>query len=203
MNLLIHVVYMCVFMYVCMYVYVYVCMYYVCIMFVCMYVTCVCIHVRIYGHVCIYMYMHVSMYTCVHVCLYICMCVRRCIFSYLCKYQWYDVWCAYCFFYVHVTVHRDKFPYNKTNSFRAGSGCNCSFILILLESCLQTCTTYTIAECTVNNSCDGQRNSPKNVEFHFQNKFEKLMHLVGFIVRKKRPTVFSSLLLYATESYVY
>jgi hypothetical protein len=30
---------------------------------------------------------------------------------------------------------------------------NCSFILILLlESCLQTCLTYTIAECTVNNS---------------------------------------------------
>jgi hypothetical protein len=26
------------------------------------------------------------------------------------------------------------------------------FILILLDSCLQTCMTYTIAECTVNNS---------------------------------------------------
>jgi hypothetical protein len=25
-------------------------------------------------------------------------------------------------------------------------------ILLLLESCLQTCMTYTIAECTVNNS---------------------------------------------------
>jgi hypothetical protein len=25
-------------------------------------------------------------------------------------------------------------------------------ILLLLESCLQTCTTYTNAECTVNNS---------------------------------------------------
>jgi hypothetical protein len=32
------------------------------------------------------------------------------------------------------------------NSFRAGS------IRILLESCLQTCMTYTIAECTVNNT---------------------------------------------------
>jgi hypothetical protein len=31
---------------------------------------------------------------------------------------------------------------------------------------------------------DGQRNCPKYVEFHFQNKFEKLVHLVGFIVRK-------------------
>jgi hypothetical protein len=44
-----------------------------------------------------------------------------------------------------------------TDSFRAaGSGLNCSSILILLllplESCLQSCMTYTIAECTVNNS---------------------------------------------------
>jgi hypothetical protein len=31
---------------------------------------------------------------------------------------------------------------------------------------------------------DGQRNCPKHVEFHFQNKCEKLLHLVGFIIRK-------------------
>jgi hypothetical protein len=31
---------------------------------------------------------------------------------------------------------------------------------------------------------DGQRNSPKHVEFHSKNKFQKLVHLVGFIVRK-------------------
>jgi hypothetical protein len=31
---------------------------------------------------------------------------------------------------------------------------------------------------------DGQRNCPKHVEFHFKNKFEKLVHLVGFIIRK-------------------
>jgi len=30
---------------------------------------------------------------------------------------------------------------------------------------------------------DGQRNCPKRVEFHSKNKFEKLVHLVGFIVR--------------------
>jgi hypothetical protein len=30
---------------------------------------------------------------------------------------------------------------------------------------------------------DGQRNCPKIVEFHFQNKFEKLVHLVGFTIR--------------------
>ena len=30
---------------------------------------------------------------------------------------------------------------------------------------------------------DGQRNSAKPVEFHSKNKFEKLVHLVGFIIR--------------------
>jgi len=30
---------------------------------------------------------------------------------------------------------------------------------------------------------DGQRNYPKHVEFHSKNKFEKLVHLVGFIIR--------------------
>jgi len=33
-------------------------------------------------------------------------------------------------------------------------------------------------------SDDGQRNCPKHVEFHSKNKFEKLVHVVGFIVRK-------------------
>ena len=30
---------------------------------------------------------------------------------------------------------------------------------------------------------DGQRNCPKHIEFYSKNKFEKLMHLVGFIIR--------------------
>jgi hypothetical protein len=34
------------------------------------------------------------------------------------------------------------------------------------------------------NPDDGQRNCPKHVEFHSQNKFEKLVHLVGFIIKK-------------------
>ena len=32
---------------------------------------------------------------------------------------------------------------------------------------------------------DGQRNCPKHVEFHSKNKFEKLAHLVGFIIRNE------------------
>jgi len=30
---------------------------------------------------------------------------------------------------------------------------------------------------------DGQRNCPKHAESHFKNKFEKLVHVVGFIIR--------------------
>ena len=56
-------------------------------------------------------------------------------------------------------------------------------ILILLASCQQTCMTYTIAVCTVKTPDDGQRNCPKHVEFYSKNKFEKLVHLVGFIMR--------------------
>ena len=33
---------------------------------------------------------------------------------------------------------------------------------------------------------DGQRNSPKLVQFYFENRFEKLVHLDGFIVRTIR-----------------
>ena len=32
---------------------------------------------------------------------------------------------------------------------------------------------------------DGQRDCPKHVEFYSKIKFEKLVHLVGFIITKK------------------
>jgi len=57
-------------------------------------------------------------------------------------------------------------------------------VLILLVSCRQTCMTYTIAVCTAKKTPDdGQRNCPKHVEFYSKNRFEKLVHLVAFIVR--------------------
>jgi hypothetical protein len=41
----------------------------------------------------------------------------------------------------------------RTDNFRpGGSERNCSILNLLHESCLQTCMTYTIAVCTVNNS---------------------------------------------------
>ena len=43
--------------------------------------------------------------------------------------------------------------------------------------------TYTIAVLQWKTTDDGQRNCPKHVEFYPKNKFEKLAHLVGFIIR--------------------
>jgi len=42
--------------------------------------------------------------------------------------------------------------------------------------------TYTIAVCTAKTLDDGQRTCPKYVEIYSKNKFEKLVHLVGFII---------------------
>jgi len=57
-----------------------------------------------------------------------------------------------------------------------------SSVLILLASCQQTCTTYTIVVCTVKTPDEVQRNCPKHVEFYSKNKFEKLVHLYSFII---------------------
>jgi len=70
--------------------------------------------------------------------------------------------------------------YSFADSLRAGSGRN---FLILFASCQQTCMTYTIAVCTVKTPDDEQRNCPKHVEFRSKNKFDKLVHLVGFVIR--------------------
>jgi len=56
-------------------------------------------------------------------------------------------------------------------------------ILILLASCLQTWMTYTIAVCTVRNSWWWTKEMSETCRVSFQNKFEKLVHLVGFIIR--------------------
>jgi len=53
--------------------------------------------------------------------------------------------------------------YKFVDSCRAGTGGNCSFILVLLDSCLQTCMTYTIAECTVNELLMMDRGTLRNM----------------------------------------
>jgi len=42
--------------------------------------------------------------------------------------------------------------------------------------------TYTYC-CVYSTPDDGQKTCPKHVEFYSKNKFEKLVHLVGFIIR--------------------
>jgi len=64
-------------------------------------------------------------------------------------------------------------------SLRAGSGRS---VLILLASYQQTCMTSLLCV-QLKTTDDGQRNCPKHIEFHSKKKFEKLVHLFGFIVR--------------------
>jgi len=49
----------------------------------------------------------------------------------------------------------------------------------------QVCMTYTklLMYDMYQTPDDGQRNCPKHVEFYSKNKFEKFVHLVGFIIR--------------------
>jgi len=56
-------------------------------------------------------------------------------------------------------------------------------VLILLASCQQTSMTYTTVVFTVKTPDNGRRKCPKHVEFYSKNKFQKLVHLGGFIIR--------------------
>jgi hypothetical protein len=51
---------------------------------------------------------------------------------------------------------------------------------------IQVCKHIPLLRVQWINPDDGQRNCPKHVEFHFQSKFEKLVYLVGFIIRMHR-----------------
>ena len=74
--------------------------------------------------------------------------------------------------------------YRFKESRRAGPGWNCSSILVLLDSCLQNCMTYTIAECTVNELLVMDRELSETCRISCQNKFVKFVHLAGFIIKK-------------------
>ena len=68
--------------------------------------------------------------------------------------------------------------YRFADRLRAGSGRN---VLILLASCLHTYVPLLCVQWKTPD--DVQRNCPKHVEFYSKNKFEKLIHLVDFIIR--------------------
>ena len=72
--------------------------------------------------------------------------------------------------------------YRFTDSLRAESGWN-QFRPDPVRKLSATCVTYNIAACTVKSPDDGQGNCLKHVEFYSKNKFEKLVHLGGFIIR--------------------
>jgi hypothetical protein len=55
-----------------------------------------------------------------------------------------------------------------------------------LASCQQTCMTCTIAVCTVKNSWWWAEELSETCRISFQNKFEKFVHLVGFIIRNQK-----------------
>jgi len=49
---------------------------------------------------------------------------------------------------------------------------------------------------------DGQKNCPKHVEFYSKNKLEKLVHLVGFIIRIYHDARFSECQIGTTVSFL-
>jgi hypothetical protein len=74
--------------------------------------------------------------------------------------------------------------YKFEDSFRSGPGWNCSSILVLLENCLQTCMTYTSADFTVNKLWWWAEELPETCRVSCRSKFGKLVHLIGFIIKK-------------------
>jgi hypothetical protein len=87
--------------------------------------------------------------------------------------------------------------YRFEDSFRAGPGWNwfysgyshqqqnkTSSILVLLESCPQTYMTCTRAEFTVNKLLMMTRGNSRKCRVSCRCKFGKLVHLVGFIIKK-------------------
>ena len=70
------------------------------------------------------------------------------------------------------------------DSLRAGSRMELSSILILLASSQHNLYDIYLLLCIQYQTPDeGQKTCPKHVEFYSKNKFEKLVHFVGFIIR--------------------
>ena len=76
---------------------------------------------------------------------------------------------------VHTAIHT-----GYADCLLAGSG---SILIPLASSQHNLCGIYLLLCVQYQTPDDGQRNCPKHVEFYSKNKFEKLVHLVGFIIR--------------------
>ena len=66
---------------------------------------------------------------------------------------------------------------------------------ILLACCQQTCMTYTVAVCTVKNCWWWTEELSETCRVLFQNKFEKSVHLFGFIIRIYPILVYDAIVL--------
>jgi hypothetical protein len=71
------------------------------------------------------------------------------------------------------------------DSLRAGSGWNWVRSLSCSQAVSKTVWHIPLLCVQWKTPDDGHSNCPKHVEFHSNNKFEKLVHLFGFIIRKK------------------
>jgi hypothetical protein len=88
----------------------------------------------------------------------------------------------YMFRTIPLSIIRSYSPYTQqwymsymfVESFRAFPSWSCSKAV---------CMTYTFAECTMNNSWWWTEELSETSRVSFQNKFEKLVHVVGFIIR--------------------
>ena len=99
------------------------------------------------------------------------------------------------FFYVQVSVQRNKFLFNKINRrtnfpnlfLSRNSTCFGQFlssILVVLESSHQTCMIYTSGEYTVENSWWWAEELPETCRFSWQKYVLKISGSVGFIKNK-------------------
>ena len=104
-----------------------------------------------------------------------------------------------------ISLHTKQWymSYRFSESLRAGSGRNCFRQFLFPSSGVFHCThsngichvglvtdfnkPVCIAVCAVKTPDDRQSNSPKHTEFWSKNKFENLVHLVGFIIRTLHP----------------
>jgi hypothetical protein len=87
------------------------------------------------------------------------------------------------------SVHHQVFIYCTLSNRVCHTGLKTAFeqdqlLLVLLETCLQTCMTYTIAECTVNKLLIIDSGTVRTSIVSCQYKFVKLVHPLGYIKKK-------------------
>jgi hypothetical protein len=68
--------------------------------------------------------------------------------------------------------------------------CLCGDVRCLCGDQVHTKNNLDLRHIHVKTPDDGRRNYPKHVEFHSKNKFENLVHLLGFILRSLKKCIY-------------